>query len=318
MEITPIREDDERGGGERKVDELWYDAAKFLLDARVAKGDAGVGSTAALQARFSIGHPRAVRLMRQLEEFGIVGPNEGTKPRNVVLESPADLERIADRIGRPAQRTCSPGDRAALAIGVAAAAVATCCSGNAVSHAPPHGIDVAGRALAGRGAARRARLHRVVLVGDARRARRARSRSSRSAARRGGDARMFAIPTTLITWQVSDALKNVFRRPRPEYWTLIHEPSFSYSSGHAMFAVLVYGLWAWFVWRSDLPRTVRTVLSVVLALWGCAVIWSRLALGAHFVTDLIGGVLLATTAIAVASAIAAAVSRRGRAGATLR
>jgi S-DNA-T family DNA segregation ATPase FtsK/SpoIIIE len=103
MEITPIREDDERGGGERKTDELWYDAAKFLLDARVAKGDAGVGSTAALQARFSIGHPRAVRLMRQLEEFGIVGPNEGTKPRNVIVESPADIERLADRIGRPAQ-----------------------------------------------------------------------------------------------------------------------------------------------------------------------------------------------------------------------
>ena len=103
MEITPIREDDERGGADRKVDELWYDAAKFLLDARVVKGDPAVGSTAALQARFSIGHPRAVRVMRQLEEFGVVGPNEGTKPRNVVVESPAELERIADRFGRPAQ-----------------------------------------------------------------------------------------------------------------------------------------------------------------------------------------------------------------------
>jgi S-DNA-T family DNA segregation ATPase FtsK/SpoIIIE len=103
MEIVPIREDDERAGAERKVDELWYDAAKFLLDSRVARGEPGVGSTAALQARFSIGHPRAVRLMRVLEEFGIVGPNEGTKPRNVVLESPADLERLADRVGRPAQ-----------------------------------------------------------------------------------------------------------------------------------------------------------------------------------------------------------------------
>jgi len=102
MEIVPIREDDERGqGAERKVDELWYEAAKFLLDARVVKGEAAVGSTAALQARFSIGHPRAVRLMRQLEEFGIVGPNEGTKPRVVLIESPAELERIADRIGRP-------------------------------------------------------------------------------------------------------------------------------------------------------------------------------------------------------------------------
>jgi DNA segregation ATPase FtsK/SpoIIIE, S-DNA-T family len=103
MEITPLRDDDERNGGERKIDDLWYDAAKFLLDSRVAKGDPGVGSTAALQARFSIGHPRAVRVMRNLEELGIVGPNEGTKPRNVMIESPADLERLAERIGRPAQ-----------------------------------------------------------------------------------------------------------------------------------------------------------------------------------------------------------------------
>jgi S-DNA-T family DNA segregation ATPase FtsK/SpoIIIE len=104
MEITPLRDDEERNAGaDRRTDELWYDAAKFLLDSRVAKGEPGVGSTAALQARFSIGHPRAVRLMRQLEEFGIVGPNEGTKPRNVIVESPADLERLADRIGRPAQ-----------------------------------------------------------------------------------------------------------------------------------------------------------------------------------------------------------------------
>ncbi len=104
MEITPLRDDDERNANaDRRTDELWYDAAKFLLDSRVAKGEPGVGSTAALQARFSIGHPRAVRLMRQLEEFGIVGPNEGTKPRNVIIESPTDLERLADRIGRPAQ-----------------------------------------------------------------------------------------------------------------------------------------------------------------------------------------------------------------------
>ncbi len=103
MEITPLRDDDDRGGNDRKIDDLWYDAAKFLLDSRVAKGDPGVGSTAALQARFSIGHPRAVRVMRNLEELGIVGPNEGTKPRNVMIESPADLDRLAERIGRPAQ-----------------------------------------------------------------------------------------------------------------------------------------------------------------------------------------------------------------------
>jgi membrane-associated phospholipid phosphatase len=47
------------------------------------------------------------------------------------------------------------------------------------------------------------------------------------------------------------------------------------------------------------------------------VIWSRLALGAHYVTDLIGGLLLATTALALASAVGGAIRtarrREGRA-----
>ncbi len=180
-------------------------------------------------------------------------------------------------------------------------AVAYAVLGNAVSHAPPHGIDVAGRAVAGE-APRIALVFTascwwealvalgvlIVIVAIRFPAWRARA--------------WFAIPTTLVTWQISDALKNLFRRPRPDYWMLIRETSFSYSSGHAMFALLVYGAWAWFVWRSGLPRGVRLVLAPVLALWGCGVIWSRLALGAHYVSDLIGGLLLASAALAIAAA----------------
>jgi len=104
FEITPIREDEGRGsGGERKIDALWYDAARALLKARAERSDAEVGSIAELQRAFSIVHPRAMRLMDQLEEFGVVGPNEGTKKRRVLIESATDLERIADRVGRPAQ-----------------------------------------------------------------------------------------------------------------------------------------------------------------------------------------------------------------------
>jgi membrane-associated phospholipid phosphatase len=186
--------------------------------------------------------------------------------------------------------------------------------GNAVSHAPPRGIDLAGRALAGE-APRLAYVFTascwwpvlvsfaVVAIVVAVRWPAWRERV------------IFALPTTLITWQVSDALKNVFRRPRPDYWILIHEPSFAYSSGHAMFAVLVYWLWAWFVWNSDLPRGVRAVVTPLLVLWGCGVIWSRLALGAHYVTDLIGGVLLAVTALALAAATREALQRALRRGA---
>jgi membrane-associated phospholipid phosphatase len=198
-----------------------------------------------------------------------------------------------------------------LAIAVAAA-VLYVALGHAVSHGPPFGIDLAGRALAGHGTFVALVFTEscwwemllalgIVIVMAAVRYPAWRPRV------------IYAIPTTLIAWQVSDALKNAFRRPRPEYWQWIHEPTFSYSSGHAMFALLVYGLWAWFVWNSDLPYRVRVVAAPLLALWACGVVWSRLALGAHYVTDLAGGLLLATTALAIASAAGAALRARSAA-----
>jgi undecaprenyl-diphosphatase len=185
--------------------------------------------------------------------------------------------------------------------------------GIAVSHRPPFGIDVPARALAGE-APRLALLFTescwwpalvalaivVILVAIRYPAWRPRV--------------IYALVTTLVTWQLSDVLKNVFKRPRPEYWTLIHEPTYSYSSGHAMFALLVYWTWAWFIWKSDLPDRVRFVAAPLAFLWGCSVIWSRLALGAHYPTDLIGGVLLGATMLSLASAIALAI-RRTRAAA---
>ena len=114
----------------------------------------------------------------------------------------------------------------------------------------------------------------------------------------------FSVVTTLVAWQGSDALKNLFARSRPPYWILNHETSWSYPSGHAMFAVVVFGLWSYYVATSSLPETMRRGFSAAIALWGIGVIWSRLALGAHYVTDLIGGVLLGITMLAIATSIA--------------
>ena len=125
----------------------------------------------------------------------------------------------------------------------------------------------------------------------------------------------FAIVTTIVAWQTSDALKNVFARSRPTYWYLHHETTYSYASGHAMFATVVYALWSYFFATSSLPRPARAVLSACFALWGCGVIWSRLALGAHWPTDLIGGVLLGVAMLAIAAAVAFAWPRRAVAAA---
>ncbi len=90
VEVVPVSDDD--GNGKKDADPLCYDAAKFIIESNYA-------STAQLQSQFSIGHPRAVRLMKQLEEFKVVGPHEGTKPRKILLGL-AELEVIAPRLGK--------------------------------------------------------------------------------------------------------------------------------------------------------------------------------------------------------------------------
>ncbi|HVA36328.1 MAG TPA: DNA translocase FtsK [Candidatus Dormibacteraeota bacterium] len=77
VEVTPLDDADERSGG-KQIDPLCYEAAKFIIETSYA-------STAQLQSQFSIGHPRAVRLMKQLEDFKVVGPHEGTKPRKIQI-----------------------------------------------------------------------------------------------------------------------------------------------------------------------------------------------------------------------------------------
>ncbi len=90
VEVMPVSDDDEKG--KRESDPLCYDAAKFIIETNYA-------STAQLQSQFSIGHPRAVRLMKQLEDFKVVGPHEGTKPRKILIGL-GELEVIASRLGK--------------------------------------------------------------------------------------------------------------------------------------------------------------------------------------------------------------------------
>jgi undecaprenyl-diphosphatase len=172
--------------------------------------------------------------------------------------------------------------------------------GITVSSTPPHGIDLAASALIGPGAPLAlwftesymlpALLAIAVFVGIvAWRVSRWRRRA------------LFSIALTLIAWRISDLGKLYFHRPRPTHWLLLHETSFSYASGHAMDVIIISGLWAAFVWKSDLPRGVRLALTPLLAAWGIGVLWSRLALGAHYPSDLLGGVLLGAGLLAIGS-----------------
>ena len=78
----PLVTDDEAislsGSGDR--DPLFEEAAQAIVQS-------GVASTSNLQRRYSIGYNRAGKIMDQLEAAGIVGPAQGSKPRQVLVDS---------------------------------------------------------------------------------------------------------------------------------------------------------------------------------------------------------------------------------------
>jgi membrane-associated phospholipid phosphatase len=114
---------------------------------------------------------------------------------------------------------------------------------------------------------------------------------------------IFSVVTLLLCWRGADLFQHLFARPRPMHWIVRHETAFSYPSSHAAIVTGFYWLWAVVLYMSELPRATRTASAALLLILGIAICWSRLALGAHYLTDLVGGALLGIALVGLAWAV---------------
>jgi S-DNA-T family DNA segregation ATPase FtsK/SpoIIIE len=72
-------------------DPLFEDAARLIVSSQM-------GSTSLIQRRMKLGYNRAGRLMDQLEAAGVVGPNQGSKAREVLFKTEHELQEFLDNL----------------------------------------------------------------------------------------------------------------------------------------------------------------------------------------------------------------------------
>ncbi|MFT4413414.1 phosphatase PAP2 family protein [Bacillus sp. UMB0728] len=103
-------------------------------------------------------------------------------------------------------------------------------------------------------------------------------------------AEVFLLGTVIIGTQViNQTLKVIFHRARPDFHLLIDVGGYSFPSGHAMSAFAVYGILAFIFWRHILNRFGRTTIVIFSSLLILIIGTSRIYLGVHYPSDIIGG-----------------------------
>jgi undecaprenyl-diphosphatase len=101
---------------------------------------------------------------------------------------------------------------------------------------------------------------------------------------------------TLSGWAVYGIAKWIFERPRPRVIPRIAGAGggwYSFPSGHATMAPLVFGL-GLLIWSAPWQRRTRVALLLLAAICSLLIGFSRVYLGVHWPTDVLAGLLLGT------------------------
>lgn len=101
---------------------------------------------------------------------------------------------------------------------------------------------------------------------------------------------MSQITLVLLLAALSNSvLKRFINRARPDIEHLVAVKTLSYPSGHAMASMAFYGFLAYLFYKFNLPKYIKVLTILVLALLILSIGISRIYLGVHFPSDIAGG-----------------------------
>ena len=107
------------------------------------------------------------------------------------------------------------------------------------------------------------------------------------------------ISNLVIVTILNQLLKNILQRPRPNEFRIIEETGYSFPSGHSMVSMAFYGYLIYLIYRYVKNKYLKWNLIVLLSILICTIGISRIYLGVHYTSDVLGGFLISISYLVI-------------------
>ena len=107
------------------------------------------------------------------------------------------------------------------------------------------------------------------------------------------------ISNIVIITILNQLLKRILQRPRPTEFRIVEETGYSFPSGHSMVSMAFYGYLIYLIYRYIKSKYVKWTLITILSILICLIGISRIYLGVHYTSDVLGGFLLSISYLVI-------------------
>lgn len=98
---------------------------------------------------------------------------------------------------------------------------------------------------------------------------------------------------------LNQLLKRILQRPRPTEYRIIEETGYSFPSGHSMISMAFYGYLIYLIYKYIENKYVKWILISLLSILICMIGVSRIYLGVHYTSDVLGGFLISISYLVI-------------------
>ena len=98
---------------------------------------------------------------------------------------------------------------------------------------------------------------------------------------------------------LNQIIKFIMQRPRPTEFRIIEETGYSFPSGHSMISMAFYGYIIYLIYKYVKNKYIKWISIVLLSILICSIGISRIYLGVHYTSDVLGGFLISLSYLIV-------------------